>query len=169
MAELSFNFDENISLIDNILNVKESFDIIKREMEINSKRVVLYYIDGFITAATMQKLMMHLTTIKDFGIFYDRSNATCVHPGKILFEGIEEGCTYHDAKGLKLTATLPEDVIGDVRVMLGKQKFDKWTMENNTLKIDLSDLGRGEHVIQVSGKTAMNYRYIRFVTFYVEE
>ena len=109
------------------------------------------------------------TTIKDFGIFYDRSNATCVHPGKILFEGIEEGCTYHDAKGLKLTATLPEDVIGDVRVMLGKQKFDKWTMENNTLKIDLSDLGRGEHVIQVSGKTAMNYRYIRFVTFYVEE
>lgn len=67
MAELSFNFDENISLIDNILNVKESFDIIKREMEINSKRVVLYYIDGFITAATMQKLMMHLTTIKDFG------------------------------------------------------------------------------------------------------
>ncbi len=67
MAELSFNFDENIALIDNVLNVKESFDMIKREMEINSKRVVLYYIDGFITAATMQKLMMHLTTLKDFG------------------------------------------------------------------------------------------------------
>ena len=67
MAELSFDFDKNISLLDCVLNVKESFDMIKREMEINSKRVVLYYIDGFITAATMQKLMMHLTTIKDFG------------------------------------------------------------------------------------------------------
>ena len=67
MAELSFDFDKNISLLDSVLNVKESFDMIKREMEINSKRVVLYYIDGFITAATMQKLMMHLTTIKDFG------------------------------------------------------------------------------------------------------
>ena len=109
------------------------------------------------------------TTIKDFGIFYDRANATRVHPNKILFEGVEEGGRYHSAKDLLMLATLPEDVIGDVRVMLGKRKFDKWTMENNTLKIDLSDLGRGEHVIQVSGKTAVNYRYIRFATFYVEE
>ena len=109
------------------------------------------------------------TTIKDFGIFYDRANATRVHPNKILIEGVEEGGRYHSAKDLLMLATLPEDVIGDVRVMLGKRKFDKWTMENNTLKIDLSDLGRGEHVIQVSGKTAVNYRYIRFATFYVEE
>ena len=109
------------------------------------------------------------TTIKDFGIFYDRANATRVHPGKILFEGVEEGCKYSNAKGLTLTATLPDDVVGDVRVMLGKGKFDKWTVENKTVKVDLSSLCRGEHVLQVSGKTAMNYRYIRYVTFYVEE
>ncbi len=67
MPDLTFSFDENIALIDKTLNVSESFDIIKREMEINSQRVVMYYIDGFVTAPIMQKLMMHLTTIKDFG------------------------------------------------------------------------------------------------------
>lgn len=67
MKELSFDFEENIKELDNILNVDENFDIIKKEMEINSQRLVMYYVDGFVTAAIMQKLMMHLTTIKDFG------------------------------------------------------------------------------------------------------
>ena len=67
MKELSFVFDENINTLDSILNVKENFDIIKREMEISSQRVTMYYVDGFVTAAIMQKLMMHLTTVKDFG------------------------------------------------------------------------------------------------------
>jgi len=67
MQELSCDFDENIDTLDRILNVKENFDIIKREMVINSQRVTMYYVDGFVTAAIMQKLMMHLTTVKDFG------------------------------------------------------------------------------------------------------
>ena len=67
MQELSSNFDENINTLDSILNVKENFDIIKRELEIKSQRITMYYVDGFVTAALMQKLMMHLTTVKDFG------------------------------------------------------------------------------------------------------
>ena len=67
MNELSLDFDENVATIDRVLNINESFDIIKRELEINSRRLVMYYIDGFVTAPIMQKLMMHLTTIKDFG------------------------------------------------------------------------------------------------------
>ena len=67
MRELSYNFDENIQALDSILNVNENFDLIKREMQISSKRVIMYYVDGFVTAALMQKLIMHLTTIKDFG------------------------------------------------------------------------------------------------------
>ena len=67
MPLLSTDFNENIDTLDRILNVKKSFDIIKREMEISSKKVVMYYVDGFVTSAIMQKLMMHLTTIKDFG------------------------------------------------------------------------------------------------------
>ena len=67
MQELTFDFEENILMLDKIFNVEENFDLIKRELEINSSRVVMYYIDGFVTSAIMQKLMMHLTTIKDFG------------------------------------------------------------------------------------------------------
>ncbi|MBE6674810.1 MAG: spore germination protein [Ruminococcaceae bacterium] len=67
MQELTLDFEENIKTLDKILNINENFDLIKREMEINSQRVVMYYVDGFVTAAIMQKLMMHLTTVKDFG------------------------------------------------------------------------------------------------------
>ena len=67
VKELSFDFEENVKTLDQILNVEENFDIIKREMEINSQSIVMYYVDGFVTSTIMQKLMMHLTTIKDFG------------------------------------------------------------------------------------------------------
>lgn len=67
MRELSFDLEENIKALDEILRPKENFDIIKREMEINQSKVVMYYVDGFVTAAIMQKLMMHLTSVKDFG------------------------------------------------------------------------------------------------------
>ena len=67
MQELSYNFDDNVEALDKILRIKENFDIIKREMVINSQRLVMYYVDGFVTAALMQKLIMHLTTVKDFG------------------------------------------------------------------------------------------------------
>ena len=67
MRALTFNLDENIEMIDEVIRPKESFDIIKREMEINGERIYMYYVDGFVTSAIMQKLIMHLTTVKDFG------------------------------------------------------------------------------------------------------
>lgn len=67
MQELSFDFEENIKNLDKLLNVSENFDIIKREMVISSQRVTMYYVDGFVTAPIMQKLIMHLTTVKEFG------------------------------------------------------------------------------------------------------
>ncbi|MBR2444303.1 MAG: spore germination protein [Clostridia bacterium] len=67
MRELLFDYDKNVEIMDTELNIKENFDIIKREMLINNQRIAMYYVDGFVTAAIMQKLIMHLTTIKDFG------------------------------------------------------------------------------------------------------
>jgi len=64
---LKISFLENIEIIDTLLNVNENFDIIKREMEINNTPAVFYYVDGFVTSALMQKMMMHLSTVKDFG------------------------------------------------------------------------------------------------------
>lgn len=67
---LTGNCSEDVNCIDNILRPECNFDIIKRELEIAERRIVMYYIDGFIKAESMQKLMTHLFSVKDFG---DRS------------------------------------------------------------------------------------------------
>lgn len=58
------NHSENIKLIDNLLRVEESFDIIKKELSLSDGRLALYYIDGFVKDAVMSKLMMHLLSLK---------------------------------------------------------------------------------------------------------
>ena len=65
--KLSVDFDQNIRAVDKILRVDESFDIIKKTITVNQTRIVMYYIDGFVNSALLQKLMMHLLTVKDFG------------------------------------------------------------------------------------------------------
>lgn len=54
-------------MMDRLLRVDMSFDIIRRPMQVGSTRMVMYYIDGFTQTASMQKLMMHLLTVRDFG------------------------------------------------------------------------------------------------------
>lgn len=65
--KLSSSFEKNVSVIDGILRCDENFDIIKRTLDLNNTKCVMYYVDGFIKAESMQKLMMHLQSVKDFG------------------------------------------------------------------------------------------------------
>lgn len=65
--KMTANFTENVEYMDESLRVKESFDIIKRTMSLGGASQVFYYIDGFVKAEMMQKLMMHMTSVKDFG------------------------------------------------------------------------------------------------------
>jgi len=60
-------FEENVKLIDGVLRVDHSFDIIKRELVFAQKKAVMYYIDGFVKAEMLQKLMTYLVTVKDLG------------------------------------------------------------------------------------------------------
>ncbi len=60
-------YAEDVRKLDEILRPDNSFDMIKREMEISGKRITLYYIDGFIKGESMQKLMTHLLSVKDYG------------------------------------------------------------------------------------------------------
>ena len=55
--KLSASFEENIRYMNEILPVKESFDIIRRDMVIGGKASVFYYIDGFIIDEVMLKIM----------------------------------------------------------------------------------------------------------------
>ena len=65
--KLSASYDDNVLMMDRLLRVDESFDIIRRPMQVGNTRMILYYIDGFIQTASLQKLMMYLVTVKDFG------------------------------------------------------------------------------------------------------
>lgn len=64
---LTSSYDDNVLMMDRLLRVDMSFDIIRRPMQVGSTRMVMYYIDGFTQTASMQKLMMHLLTVRDFG------------------------------------------------------------------------------------------------------
>lgn len=55
--KLSSSFEENIRYMNEILPVKESFDIIRRDIVIGGKASVFYYIDGFIKDEVMLKIM----------------------------------------------------------------------------------------------------------------
>ena len=55
--KLSTSFEENIRYMNEILPVKESFDIIRRDIIIGGKASVFYYIDGFIKDEVMLKIM----------------------------------------------------------------------------------------------------------------
>lgn len=65
--KLSGDFSRDTARFDELLRPDKSFDIIKREMEIAGRSIAMYYIDGFVKAEMMQKLMLYLVTVKDFG------------------------------------------------------------------------------------------------------
>ena len=51
------SFKEDIAYMEEFLPVKESFDIIRRDMEIGGRNAVFYFIDGFTKDESMLKIM----------------------------------------------------------------------------------------------------------------
>lgn len=51
---LSGNFDADVAKMDAILRPADNFDMLKRELTLNGRRMVMYYIDGFIKSESMQ-------------------------------------------------------------------------------------------------------------------
>ena len=63
--KISASFEDNIRYMNEILPVNESFDIIRREMEIGEKASVFYYIDGFIKDEAMLKIMDSFLSVSE--------------------------------------------------------------------------------------------------------
>ena len=55
--KISPSFEENIAYMNEVLPVKESFDVIRREIEIGGKEAVFFFIDGFMKDEAMLKIM----------------------------------------------------------------------------------------------------------------
>ncbi|MDR5588375.1 spore germination protein [Clostridium aquiflavi] len=62
--KITSGFDNNISLIKSKLKVKESFDIIQRNIIIGNKKTTMFYIDGFTKDDVMERIMNGFFTIK---------------------------------------------------------------------------------------------------------
>ncbi len=150
------DFSADTEKLDSMLRVKESFDIIKRELCIAEKRIAMYYIDGFVKAEMMQKLMLYLVTVKDFGDGSDtaakRFAETSVPSVEVdvsdsldaLITAVLAGCTAFLAEGFGKNAIIidartyparsPDEPEND-RVMRGSRDGFVETMIFNTALI----------------------------------
>lgn len=73
MKKLTNDYRENVSALDSIFSVKENFDILKKTLIIGEDELTLYFIDGFVKDAVMQKMMVHFLSLKSLGERTDRS------------------------------------------------------------------------------------------------
>ncbi len=65
MRRLSSDYKENVAAMDDILRVKENFDLLKKVLTVGQDELTLYYIDGFIKDGVMSKLMLALLSLKN--------------------------------------------------------------------------------------------------------
>lgn len=64
MRILSEDYSDNVRFIDETLRVDKSFDVLKKKLKIGKDELTLYYIDGFVKDAVMQKLMLYFVSLK---------------------------------------------------------------------------------------------------------
>jgi len=63
MGKLGENYRVNVATMDSLLHPDENFDVIRKVLRIGTDEMTLYYIDGFVNATPMQKLMMHFLSL----------------------------------------------------------------------------------------------------------
>ena len=64
MVYFSQNYKYNVAQMDKHLRVNENFDVLKKVLRIGEQdELTLYFIDGFVKDAVMQKLMMHFVSL----------------------------------------------------------------------------------------------------------
>ena len=61
---LSENYSENVKIIDKILRIGESFDVLKKTLTLPCGELTLYFVDGFAKDAVLQKLMSGFIALK---------------------------------------------------------------------------------------------------------
>jgi stage V sporulation protein AF len=64
MRILGEDYHDNTRFIDGELRVDKSFDVLNKKLKIGKDELTLYYIDGFVKDAVMQKLMLYFVSLK---------------------------------------------------------------------------------------------------------
>ncbi len=68
------SLEQNVAFMNKVLPVDESFDIIRRDIEIGGKKSAFYFIDGFTKDDTMQKLMTSMMGINKYDMPEDATS-----------------------------------------------------------------------------------------------
>ena len=66
-GSLTGNFDEDTAVLDAVLRTEASFDMLRKTMEVAGARIIMYYIDGFVKAESLQKLLTYVISVKSMG------------------------------------------------------------------------------------------------------
>ena len=64
---LSPSYADNVGMLDEILHVKDNFDLIKKTLSVGEDELTLYYVDGFVKDAIMSKMIIYLLSLKGLG------------------------------------------------------------------------------------------------------
>ncbi len=64
MQKFGENYKDNIELVDKALRVKDSFDVLRKDLKIGDGELTLFFVDGFAKDTSLQKLMMHFISVK---------------------------------------------------------------------------------------------------------
>ena len=64
MQGLGENYAQNVALMDKLLRVEQSFDVLKKKLTLADGELTLYFVDGFTKDTVLQKLMMHFLSLK---------------------------------------------------------------------------------------------------------
>ena len=62
--KLSAGYNENVSRLNEILNLDMNFDIIRKGIKVAGRDACIYFIDGFLEEAIMEKLMEFFYKLK---------------------------------------------------------------------------------------------------------
>ncbi len=66
-GKLSGNFESDVAVMDAVLRTDSSFDMLRKTMEVAGAKIVMYYIDGFVKAESLQKLLTYVISVKSMG------------------------------------------------------------------------------------------------------
>ena len=115
MIKLSTDYRKNVESLDAIFAVKDNFDILKKTLIIGEDELTLYFIDGFVKDAVMQKMMVHFLSLKSLGERTDRSAQD------FLFYNIP----YVEADVTDDLDTMVQMMLSGATVMLGSSFLDR--------------------------------------------
>lgn len=64
IKSLSENYYENVAFFDKTFAIKTNFDMLSKKVVLDGGELTLYFIDGFAKDTVLQKLMMHILSMK---------------------------------------------------------------------------------------------------------